>query len=104
MMQTSGWIEVLKPPEETERPKENVHYKLIEPPGWKPKTVLFHKTSYPPASLITVSLDRIGDNTDSITVLATEATIACDEPKEYSDDDRIHSPKTPQQQKPQRQY
>ena len=34
IMDGSGWIEVLKCPDENERPKVGVHYTPIEPPRW----------------------------------------------------------------------
>jgi len=93
-METPGWIEVLKCPEENERPKAGVHYILIEPPCWRPKAVVFHRTC-PRESLVTVKEDRIGWLTEYISVLATEATIAYEETKEYPDDDKIKTPETP---------
>ena len=63
MMETSGWIQVLKRPEENERPKAGVHFILIEPPCWRRKGVVSHRTC-PQESLICVREDRIGDLTE----------------------------------------
>ena len=85
---------VLKCPEENERPKAGVHYILIEPPGWMPKGVVFHRTC-PQESLITVRGDRIGDLTEYITLMPTKGTIACEEPEDDADNDSVKTPETP---------
>ena len=74
IMDGSGWIEVLKCPDENERPKVGVHYTPIEPPRWSPKAVVFHRT-WPLESLVTVKEDRIGWLTEYISVLDTEVEI-----------------------------
>ena len=94
-MMKSGWIHVLKGPVENERPKAGVHYSLIEPPSWRPKAVVFHRRC-PQESLITVREDKIGDLTEYISVLPTEATIAHEEPEEYAGDDKISTPGSPE--------
>ena len=88
----SGWIQILKCPEEHERPKAGVHYTQILPPWRRRKAVVFHRTYPKLESLIAVKEDRIGWLTEYISVLATEATIPYEEPKEYSDDDNIKNP------------
>ena len=94
LLDPSGWIKVLTCPEEHKRPKVGVHYSIIEPPCWRPKAVVFHRRC-PQQSLIAVREDMIGNLTDYITIHATEATIAYDEPEEYPDDDKIKTPETP---------
>ena len=94
MMDTSGWIEILKCPEENERPKVGEHYNLIEPPCWRPKGVVFHRT-FPQKSLICVRNDEIGWLTDYITLMNTKGTIAFEEPEDPSDNDSVKTPDTP---------
>ena len=94
MMDTSGWIEILKCPEENERPKVGEHYNLIEPPCWRPKGVVFHMT-FPQKSLICVRNDEIGWLTDYITLMNTKGTIAFEEPEDPSDNDSVKTPDTP---------
>ena len=38
---TTGWIKVLRTPEDGERPQQGVHYELVEPITWRPSTILF---------------------------------------------------------------
>ena len=94
IMEQWGWIQVLKCPEEHERPKAGVHYILIEPPCWRPTAVVFHRRC-PQQSLIPVREDVIGKLTDYISVLPFGAAIAYEDPEEYPDDDKIKTPETP---------
>ena len=41
MLDTTGWVIVLRTPEDGEIPKEGVHYELVEPIPWKPASILF---------------------------------------------------------------
>ena len=38
---TTGWIKVLRTPEDGERPQQGVHYEFVEPITWRPSGILF---------------------------------------------------------------
>ena len=59
LLNTPGWIKILKQPLDDQRPVQGEHYELVEPPSWTPKTIVFQRP--PPFDPIrAVPLDYVG--------------------------------------------
>ena len=75
LMCSGPWIKVLKCPSKKENVTRGVHYEPIEPPGWRPKSVILNRKGED--TLIAVRGDVIGgrnDEVESITVLSSATT------------------------------
>ena len=98
LMNGVHWVNVLKCPSENEKVTRGVHYEPIEPPGWRPKTVILNRKGEDP--LITVKGDRLGgrkDRAEFITVLssATTAIAVQGEPAECPSLEDVQTPASP---------
>ena len=75
LMESGPWLKVLKRPSEKEDVTRGVHYEPMEPPEWRPKTVILNRKGED--TLIAVRGDVIGgrnDEVESITVLSSATT------------------------------
>ena len=70
LLNTPGWIKILKQPFDDQIPVQGEHYELVEPPSWTPKTIVFQRT--PPFDpILAVPLDLAGAyGTTSLQVLS----------------------------------
>jgi hypothetical protein len=100
LLQTPGWIRVKCCPEKNEPVKRNVHYELIKPSSWKPKTVIFNRQGAHPvvAHSKINKFVRVGafGETAFLTVLDTDSNYQeVVQNKECNTLDDVETPPTP---------
>ena len=95
LMNTPGWIRVLRTPTKGEKVTRGIHYEPLDP-NWMPKTIILNRKGAGP--FVCLKMDTIGGHwrmpAESITVLSTGYTFQVED-VECADLSNVEAPKTP---------